>query len=141
MTEALQGKSNSPSEQRQDPIVAEEIEGKSIPQASSKASTAKRTNACTFSQEISKIETSSDSAVTELMSAKKPKPAPEPAETPAKPVKRGFDARNGLGMYIEHPEKNPEGLVVEYDDDFVVINDKFPKARYAPTVIIQCSFV
>lgn len=141
MTEALQGKSNSPSEQRQDPIVAEEIEGKSIPQASSKASTAKRTNACTFSQEISKIETSSDSAVTELMSAKKPKPAPKPAEAPAKPVKRGFDARNGLGMYIEHPEKNPEGLVVEYDDDFVVINDKFPKARYAPTDITQCSFV
>jgi len=64
------------------------------------------------------------------MSAKKPKPAAEPAEKPAKPAKRGFDARDGLGLYIEHPENNPEGLVVEYDDDFVVINDKFPKARY-----------
>jgi aprataxin len=67
-------------------------------------------------------------AVTELMSAKKLKPATEPAEAPSKPVKRGFDARNGLGLYIEHPENNPEGLVVDYDDDFVVINDKFPKA-------------
>jgi aprataxin len=32
-------------------------------------------------------------------------------------------------VYIAHPEANPEGLVVEYDDDFVVIADKFPKAR------------
>jgi aprataxin len=64
------------------------------------------------------------------MSAKKPKPTPEPAEAPPKPVKRGFDARDGLGLYIAHPEQNPEGLVVEYDDDFVVIRDKFPKARY-----------
>lgn len=64
------------------------------------------------------------------MSAKKPKPTPEPVEPSVKPVKRGFDARDGLGTYIEKPETNPEGLVVEYDDDFVVINDKFPKARY-----------
>jgi hypothetical protein len=71
-----------------------------------------------------------NNAVTELMSAKKPKPTPEPAEAPPKPVKRGFDARDGLGLYIAHPEQNPEGLVVEYDDDFVVIRDKFPKARY-----------
>lgn len=62
------------------------------------------------------------------MSSKKPKPAPEPVPTPKKPVKRGFDARDGLGLYIAHPEQNPEGLVVEYDSDFVVINDKFPKA-------------
>ena len=65
------------------------------------------------------------------MSAKKPKPATKPASPSSKPAKRGFDARSGLGIYIEQPEKNPEGLVVEYDDDFVVINDKFPKARYA----------
>lgn len=42
-----------------------------------------------------------------------------------------FDARDGLGIYIKYPERNPEGRVVEYDDDFVVIRDKFPKARYA----------
>ena len=64
------------------------------------------------------------------MSAKKPKAAADAVEVTKKPVKRGFDPRDGLIVYIEHPEKNPEGLVVEYDDDFVVINDKFPKARY-----------
>lgn len=39
-----------------------------------------------------------------------------------------LDPRNGLEVYIDHPEANPEGRVIEYDDDFVVINDKFPKA-------------
>ncbi|KAF3037272.1 aprataxin-like protein [Didymella heteroderae] len=113
MAEATQsqGKSRSRAEQHQDPIVAEEIEGTSEPQASATSATSKRTN-----------------AFTELMSAKKPKQTPEPAAVSAKAVRRGFDARDGLGLYIEHPEKNPEGLVVEYDDDFVVINDKFPKA-------------
>jgi len=37
--------------------------------------------------------------------------------------------RDGLGVYIDNPEANPEGRVVEYDDEFVVITDKFPKAR------------
>lgn len=70
------------------------------------------------------------------MSAKKIKPDAKSAETAAKPTKRGFDARDGLGVYIEHPEKNPEGLVVDYDDEFVIINDKFPKARYATITTI-----
>jgi aprataxin len=63
--------------------------------------------------------------------SKKPKAtAPAPSE-PSKPAARGFNARDGLGVYIEKPEANPEGLVVEYDDDFVVIRDKYPKARQA----------
>ncbi|KAF2633047.1 HIT-like protein [Macroventuria anomochaeta] len=122
MAEASKGKSSNITEKHQDPIVAEEIEGALKPQASHLLFASKRAN-----------------AFTELMSAKKPKPAAEPAEIPAKPVMRGFDARNGLGLYIEHPEKNPEGLVVEYDDDFVVINDKFPKARYASSLLFQSS--
>lgn len=69
------------------------------------------------------------------MSSKKPKAiAPE---QPPKPAVRGFNARDGLGVYIAHPEANPEGLIVEYDDDFVVITDKFPKARYALYVPIS----
>ncbi|KAF2999694.1 aprataxin-like protein [Curvularia kusanoi] len=111
MAEASRYKKSNAKEQRQDPIAAEEIEGTSEPQVSDKSLASKRTN-----------------AFAELMSAKKPKPDTKPLEAPAKPAKRGFDARSGLGIYIEHPEKNPEGLVVEYDDDFVVINDKFPKA-------------
>lgn len=127
------GKSRSGTEQHQDPIVAEEIEGTSNPQISNPMPTSKRTNACKLKKPCLNTTAPTHNAVTELMGAKKPKPTPGPAETPSKPVKRGFDARNGLGLYIEHPEKNPEGLVVEYDDDFVVINDKFPKARYPLT--------
>lgn len=63
--------------------------------------------------------------------SKKPKAtAPAPSEPP-KLAARGFNVRDGLGVYIEKPEANPEGLVVEYDDDFVVITDKYPKARQA----------
>jgi aprataxin len=77
--------------------------------------------------------------VAELMStAKKVKLKPtaedvEPSSTleKAKNAIKGWDPRNGLGVYIEKPETNPEGRIIEYDDDFVVIRDKFPKARYA----------
>ncbi|KAJ4320720.1 aprataxin-like protein [Neodidymelliopsis sp. IMI 364377] len=115
MSQATKGNSSTAAataaERFQDPITAEEIDGTSIPQATRTPTLPKRGN-----------------AFTELMSAKKPKPTAQPAEKPAKPSQRSFDARNGLGLYIEKPEANPEGLVVEYDDDFVVINDKFPKA-------------
>jgi len=42
------GKSKSRAEQHEDPILAEEIEQTSEPQASTKITTSKRTNACTF---------------------------------------------------------------------------------------------
>ena len=48
----------------------------------------------------------------------------------AKKAVRSLDPRDGLGVYIEDPQANPEGRVVEYDDEFVVINDKYPKARH-----------
>lgn len=80
-------------------------------------------------------------AVTELMThAKKPKPAPtdsaptDTMNTVKRAAKKAWDRRDGLIAYIEQPEKNPEGKVVEYDDDFVVINDKYSKARYAHTL-------
>jgi aprataxin len=52
----------------------------------------------------------------------------KPSSRPSSGSKK-FDARDGLGIYIQHPERNPEGRVIEYDDDFVVIQDKYPKAR------------
>lgn len=66
---------------------------------------------------------------------KKPKPTAEDVEPSstlqkAKNAVKGFDPRNGLGEYLEKPETNPEGRIVEYDDDFVVIRDKYPKARH-----------
>jgi aprataxin len=79
-----------------------------------------------------------------MSSSKKPKITAEdvqPTSTleKAKNALKGWDPRNGLGIYIEKPETNPEGLIVEYDDDFVVIKDKFPKARYARTQTIPTS--
>lgn len=66
--------------------------------------------------------------------AKKPKPNPPPERTMDKAkslAKMVWDPRDGLLEYIKYPERNPEGRVVEYDDEFVVIRDKYPKARYA----------
>jgi aprataxin len=74
-----------------------------------------------------------NSPVTELMSsAKKPKPTQKPPP-PLQPTmlnqaKKWMGPRDELFMYIEHPEQNPGGAVIEYDDDFVVIQDKYPKA-------------
>lgn len=70
-----------------------------------------------------------------MAASKKPEPIVDTGKTSPKiltdtmTVSRKVDLRDGLGIYIKHPEANPEGRVVEYDDDFVVINDKFPKAR------------
>lgn len=65
-----------------------------------------------------------------MSASKKPKPSttPDTVLTPPTKPKLTFDLRDGLGIYIQHPERNPEGLVVSYDDDFVVIRDKYPKA-------------
>lgn len=71
----------------------------------------------------------SNSPVTELMSAsKKAKTSPTqpPKSTLINQLKKRIDGRDGLGAYISHPENDP--AVVEYDDDFVVIRDKYPKA-------------
>ena len=63
------------------------------------------------------------------MGAKKSKPTPEPTSLPGKPTRRAFDPRDNLGLFLQHPEKNLDGLVIEWDDEFVVVADKYPKAR------------
>ncbi|KAL6703535.1 aprataxin-like protein [Coniothyrium glycines] len=75
-------------------------------------------------------------AFTELMSSRPRKyksvttPKAKSTNTLGQAVEafKSSDPRNGLGVYIERPETNPEGRIVEYDDEFVVIRDKFPKA-------------
>jgi aprataxin len=67
--------------------------------------------------------------------SKKPKPTAVPAaDAPgvlekATSVVKAWNPRNGLSVYIDSPEANPEQRVIMYDDDFVLINDKYPKAR------------
>ncbi|KAI4628529.1 hypothetical protein J4E83_003079 [Alternaria metachromatica] len=69
-----------------------------------------------------------------MTQSKKPKsPIVSAADGPSTTQKaaktaRRWDGRNGLGVYIESPETNPENKILEYDDDFVVITDKYPKA-------------
>lgn len=81
--------------------------------------------------------------VTELMSPKKAKAndqansigkSPVTLSTKIEALKDRSNRRNGLGIYIDTPETNPDGRVIEYDDDFVVVKDAFPKARYVSPV-------
>ncbi|KAF2004274.1 HIT-like protein [Amniculicola lignicola CBS 123094] len=105
--------SNSPLTHSNDAITAEEIAGTAKPHDAPTYKPEKRFN-----------------AFTELMAPKKPKPS-SPGISPQRKSKylpSVFDRRDGLGLYITHPEQNPEGRVVEYDDEFVVIQDKFAKA-------------
>ncbi|CAO2655242.1 Nn.00g103060.m01.CDS01 [Neocucurbitaria sp. VM-36] len=109
--------SSPPKAQTHDAITAEEITGEETPnnlKTCTDPSSHKRPN-----------------AFTEIMSSmKKSRPTAQPpgGHSKAKSAVQGWDPRNGLAIYIEKPETNPEGRVVEYDDDYVVINDKYPKA-------------
>ncbi|KAK6529388.1 aprataxin-like protein [Arthrobotrys megalospora] len=69
-------------------------------------------------------------AFTELMS-KKPKPNPPPpkAQRPApNPYFLNSDTRAGLAAYLGDPASVPSKSMIFYNDDFVVINDAFPKS-------------
>jgi aprataxin len=76
-----------------------------------------------------------------MTNAKRAKTDPAPSIKPPAKRKYPMDYRDGLALYLAHPEKNPEGLVVEYDDEFVVIRDKFPKASYVTIYALPCSSV
>ncbi|KAF2466195.1 HIT-like protein [Lindgomyces ingoldianus] len=68
-------------------------------------------------------------AFTELMASKKTKQyTSPPSKGMASKVYNIFRDRSGLGAYLESPESLPPNRVVEYDDEFVVINDLYPKA-------------
>jgi aprataxin len=69
--------------------------------------------------------------VAALMSSKgkeAPKPAAHKPSRSASEALHRFDPRDGLGSYIKHPEKSNKSEVVFYDDDFVAINDLYPKS-------------
>lgn len=69
--------------------------------------------------------------VTELMSRKQPKHSDNASKTSRKSTTVGtkvFPGMYGLGAYINHPEQFGPDRVVDYNDDFVIINDLFPKS-------------
>jgi aprataxin len=124
---------NSPPEKQQlddsqEAITAEEIEGTAEPGNScSKAPS----NACNSPFFPIPEYYSNSPPVTELMtSAKKASKGPPKSTPPARPAaKKTYSdfVRDGLGTYIQHPERHPQE-VVEYDDEFVVVRDRYPKA-------------
>lgn len=69
--------------------------------------------------------------VAELM-APKPKtvPAASTASSSSGTFSRGrvFKNREGLGVYIDDPASFPPSRVIYYNDDFVAINDLYPKS-------------
>ncbi|KAK1503968.1 HIT domain-containing protein [Colletotrichum tamarilloi] len=67
-------------------------------------------------------------AFAELMTRKrKPEPTPEPPKASSR-NKPPHTSRDGLGVYIENPSSFPASRVIYHNDDFVAINDLYPKA-------------
>ncbi|OTA67202.1 HIT-like protein [Hypoxylon sp. EC38] len=72
-----------------------------------------------------------ETSVTELMSPKIKAPKEEPKKTLASTrsaLTRSFKERDGLGAYIHDPAAYPPSRVIYYNDDFVAINDMYPKS-------------
>ncbi|KAM0297701.1 hypothetical protein HYE67_007128 [Fusarium culmorum] len=66
-------------------------------------------------------------AFTELMTPKRKTP---PSTVASRPARSGnpFRDRMGLGAYLEDPASYPSSRVIYHNDDFVAINDRYPKA-------------
>ncbi|KAI5461180.1 HIT-like domain-containing protein [Mariannaea sp. PMI_226] len=76
-----------------------------------------------------KPNTTARNAFTELMS-RKPK-ATAAAPPPPPRISRGgnpFKDRMGLGAYLDDPASFPASRVISHSDEFVAINDRYPKA-------------
>ncbi|KAI8966153.1 HIT-like protein [Daldinia sp. FL1419] len=64
-------------------------------------------------------------AFSELMSPKTKTVKEEPKHPPPS---RSFNKRDGLGAYTHDPTAFPASRVIYYNDDFVAINDMYPKS-------------
>ncbi|KAI1376534.1 HIT-like protein [Hypoxylon crocopeplum] len=70
-------------------------------------------------------------AFTELMAPKTKIAKEEPKKSLASTrsaLTRSFKERDGLGAYTHDPGAHPASRVIYYDDDFVAINDMWPKS-------------
>ncbi|KAK2936115.1 HIT-like domain [Fusarium oxysporum f. sp. vasinfectum] len=70
---------------------------------------------------------STRNAFAELMAPKRKTP---PETNTARPSRSGnpFKDRMGLGAYLEDPASYPSSRVIYHNEDFVAINDRYPKA-------------
>ncbi|KAL8859938.1 MAG: hypothetical protein Q9178_003486 [Gyalolechia marmorata] len=73
---------------------------------------------------------SARNAFTELLSSPKktPKHDKSTPDSHAPPALTTFSGRAGLGAYTAAPESFPASRVISHNDDFVVINDLYPKS-------------
>ncbi|OBT92063.1 aprataxin-like protein [Pseudogymnoascus verrucosus] len=99
----------SPTEETQDAITEEEIQGTIVPPASSTSIHPNR------------------NAFTELMRHKSRKTTIVPSSSPhEKPIV--FEGRRGLGAYTYNPAAFPPSDVIFYNDTAVAVNDLYPKS-------------
>lgn len=91
------------------------------------AETGKR-NACMSNLTCTTFVRSNALIVTELMSSKTKQP--KQTAPKGKTQKQGskFNIRDGLGVYLERPETFSSSVVIYFNDDFVAINDLYPKS-------------
>ncbi|KAI4233838.1 MAG: hypothetical protein L6R40_006964 [Gallowayella cf. fulva] len=123
-------------ELRQDALTGEEISGTTIPPStpSKRQNHGAARNACSFPTPVPPFDpTAKPSLVSELLSPSKklsPKHKSQPSKSPAPPATTPttFSGRSGLGAYTAAPESFPSSRVISYNDDFVVINDLYPKS-------------
>lgn len=109
----------------EDAITEEEMAG-TAPSALS-ASPAPPRNACKNASNPSLKISIDKETVSALMSKRKASP-PSPSSSKKLYNKNTLDRRDGLGAYIDHPEKYDSSRIIFYDDNFVAINDLYPKS-------------
>ncbi|KAL8758167.1 MAG: hypothetical protein Q9199_001704 [Rusavskia elegans] len=98
-----------------DAVTGEEISSTTIPPSTPSKSQSNEPARNAFSELLSPSKKSS----------KQHKSPPKPHAPPALTT---FSGRAGLGAYTAAPESFPTSCVISYDDEFVTINDLYPKS-------------
>ncbi|XXH00097.1 hypothetical protein Hte_006439 [Hypoxylon texense] len=102
----------------EDAITKEEIAGTAPAPAPETAGVSQGTKRNAFTELMSpKTKTAKDSA-----------PEPKTLASTRGALTRSFKERDGLGAYTHDPAAFPPSRVIYYTDDFVAINDMYPKA-------------
>lgn len=117
----------------EDAITKEEITGEAPAPPAGKAGVTRTTtqrNACKFFNTDTIRQIAHRLQVSELMRPKPKAPAQltQATSSTASAVTHSFKGRDGLGVYTHDPASFPASQIIYYNDDFVVINDLYPKS-------------